>query len=54
MLLDLTDRAMEQAELFAGSAPRRGRLMAAPDAGTDAVGVGPSASGTASTTRPDT
>lgn len=40
MLLDLTDRAVEQADLFAGPAPRRERLMAALDAVNDRFGRG--------------
>ncbi|MBR8042116.1 Y-family DNA polymerase [Burkholderia cenocepacia] len=40
MLLDLTDRAIEQADLFAGPAPRRERLMAALDAVNDRFGRG--------------
>ncbi|MGK8203180.1 Y-family DNA polymerase [Burkholderia cenocepacia] len=40
MLLDLTDRAIEQADLFAGPAPRRERLMAALDTVNDRFGRG--------------
>lgn len=40
MLLDLTDRAVEQADLFTGPAPRRERLMAALDAVNDRFGRG--------------
>ncbi|AOZ05845.1 Y-family DNA polymerase [Cupriavidus malaysiensis] len=40
MLLDLTDRTVEQADLFAGPAPRRERLMAALDAVNDRFGRG--------------
>ncbi|HDR9205399.1 TPA: Y-family DNA polymerase [Burkholderia vietnamiensis] len=40
MLLDLTDRTAEQADLFSGPAPRRERLMAALDAVNDRFGRG--------------
>ncbi|MCA8287603.1 Y-family DNA polymerase [Burkholderia vietnamiensis] len=40
MLLDLTDRAVEQADLFTGPAPHRERLMAALDAVNDRFGRG--------------
>ncbi|MCA8148154.1 Y-family DNA polymerase [Burkholderia vietnamiensis] len=40
MLLDLTDRTVEQADLFSGPAPCRERLMAALDAVNDRFGRG--------------